>query len=76
METPVWLLLRSKLIHCLHTTQFWLVKLTKTKPLIFVVHRKYRDQKYMKHVNDKYRVKLGVKGNKFTQNYFRNQVMF
>jgi pre-60S factor REI1 len=37
---------------------------------------KNRDQKYFKHVRDKYRMKLGISGNKTMQHHFRRQVQF
>jgi len=41
-----------------------------------VAQQKYRDQKYIKMVKDKYREKVQTRGNKNLQTHFRNQVMF
>jgi len=41
-----------------------------------VAQQKLRDQRYFKLVKDKYRMKLGVTGNKTMQTYFRRQVQF
>jgi pre-60S factor REI1 len=41
-----------------------------------VAQQKYRDQKYIKMVKDKYREKVSIRGNKTLQHHFRCQVMF
>jgi len=41
-----------------------------------LAQQKHRDQKYFKFVRDKYRMKLGIKGNSTKQTYFRRQVQF
>ncbi|CAL8080792.1 unnamed protein product [Orchesella dallaii] len=43
---------------------------------INIAQQKYRDQKYIKMIKDKYSQKVSTKGNKTLQTHFRCQVMF